>query len=237
MTRTYPERKYRELRGKRRVRALSFFILSFVLFLTAIYISFRAGSQQHGIIISLATLLSGLIFALLGKRALKISAEERIYRAGAMGEKQFKKILSQTDGYKFYGVPLKYGDIDALLISKRGVFAFEVKNYSGEIHCESGIWYRILRGKKEHINSPSEEALRHANALSRLLENCGIHTHVRPVVVFMNAQGRLQIHRCSVTVIHDKELLPFLSKFPPILRKNDKKSIAKCVKEQMFRNY
>ncbi len=109
------------------------------------------------------------------------------------------------------------GDIDAILISPKGIFAFEIKNYSGIIECEGDGWKRIKIGKgggryEGHVGNPSEEAKRHAFDLQNYLNERGFNVPVYPIVVITHSQAKLQCDKCSVKVIKPEDIRVLLNK-------------------------
>ncbi len=214
--RSYPERQYLLIRRKRRSRALKSAGIGIVSVILISIVLGRAEGIDVGmnfvfIFITSLFIVSVLSFGLMF-HYLKPSREEKKYNAGVVGEKQFMRILERYPGYKFYSLKLPHGgDIDALLISRKGVFAFEVKNYSGIIRCVEDEWSRIKIGKgggryEGYVGNPSEEAVRHANDLQGYLHRMGIPVEILPVVVISDKKAELHADKCSAVVLRADKL-------------------------------
>ena len=122
----------------------------------------------------------------------KIRGEGEVgrWRAGLEGEEEVASRLRSVLGDEwvlFSGVVVDgaWGDIDHVLVGPAGVFAIEVKNWSGEIVYDDDrrLWYRISNRAPngEILKDPVRQIEQAAAALRRLL---GIKT--TPVVVFTN---------------------------------------------------
>ncbi len=243
MGKSYPEEQLRRLRKKRRMNILKLAILFTFAMLGEIFIlNHFSGVLKIGFNIPflavLLLFLLALIFFALMLHYFKPSKDERKFSRGVEGEKLFKKYLDKLRGYKFYSLPLPHGgDIDALLISNKGIFAFEVKNYSGIIECEEDEWKRIKIGKgggkyEGHVGKPSEEAKRHAFDLQNYLNTKGFAVMVYPVVVITHSESILRCERCSVRVIKPQELRILLNKKNELTDKECKriyKEISKLI--------
>ncbi len=217
MKKSYPEEQLRRVKRRRRMTALKLAVLgTFTLFAASLILYHFYESLIIGInilFLGIVTLflISILSFALM-LNYLKPTKNEKQLKRGVEGERAFKNYLDKIDGNKFYSVPLPHGgDIDALLVSRNGVFAFEVKNYSGIIKCEGDAWQRTKIGKgggryEGHVGNPSEEARRHARDLQNYLRNRGLNVKIIPVVVITHPNAKLQCDRCSVKVIKPEQL-------------------------------
>ena len=240
MKRSYPEEQLRKMKKRRRLHALKLAVLgTFTLFTGSLllyhfYDSLFIGLNILFILIIAFFIISILAFVLMF-HYLKQSKKEAQLKSGVEGERLFKKYLEKIEGYKFYSLPLPHGgDIDALLVNKSGVFAFEVKNYSGIIKCVGDNWQRTKVGKggghyQGHVGNPSEEARRHARDLQNYLRARGIQVDVTPVVVITHTQARIDGSQCSVRVIKPQDAKTLVSS-NEILTEWELKQIAKEIK-------
>ncbi len=231
MVNSYPERKYRELRLRRLKRVFLFFLLGFMMTLVSFFVCDKiAVSKRLGLLLPITI---SVLFSIIAIALSKPSVEEQKYRVGVQGEKEFRKILNRESGVKFYNVPLNHGDVDALLVCRRGIFAFEVKRYSGIVICRDEEWYR--HRSMEHVKSPAEEAKRHAAELSRLLRGC-VNFEIIPVVVLVGAREVI-VDNCEMEITSAHNTHGLIKKYREIMSNREVKRIARCVKEQMFRKY
>ncbi len=235
----YPEKQLKKIKRKRRMKAFYFAsggVLSAIIGIIVIYYSPRFQLSFISSLLGAAVLfiISAILFMLMS-RNFHPTKEEKIFSKGVEGEKEFRKHLDKLAGYKGYSVPLPHGgDIDALLICKKGVFAFEVKNYSGILTCEGDTWRRTKIGRgggryEGHVGNPSEEAKRHARDLENYLLRRGLKVKVKPVVVIANSDAEIHRGSCSVPVIKMEELRNFLRR-EDILTKKEMKRVKNAIK-------
>lgn len=84
-------------------------------------------------------------------------------------------------------VPNKNGqdaEIDLLVISKKGIFVFECKNYGGNIYGDAKRknWIQYIGHKKSYFYSPLMQNRRHVEVLRRFLAEDGIKVPIIPIV-------------------------------------------------------
>ncbi len=228
MTKSFPERKYRELRRKRFLKKLIYLSIS-ALFLAAALILPKAGEVNR--IIHLILFATAMAFAFLAVKGARATVEEKKYRAGVEGEREFKKILSREKGIKIHNVPLRWGDVDAILISPGGIFVFEVKRYSGEVRCINDTWHRNGAALQQ---SPGEQVLRYAKIIDSLLRECGISASPIPAVVLIGTR-KLSAKNCTVPVIEGKDIHHFIAGASEKMSRKLVKNAAKCIKSRTAR--
>ena len=101
---------------------------------------------------------------------------------GVTGEDTFRDTLSgivDNDSVVFHSVPTYWGDIDYLLVSPGGVYAFEIKHHSGHICYDRAGWTRtkISGGGVAYtggIGNPSGQLTRNILWLKDYLNSEGI---------------------------------------------------------------
>jgi len=129
----------------------------------------------------------------------ELTVEEAKIRSGIEGESKLDNLLrSRFDdewtiiaGYRAYE-----GEIDRILVGPKGVFAFEVKNLGGIIHCDGDRWWRDKTDRYGNVlerniriadnggRSPSRQINDATDALERLLRKNGHDVAVVRVIVF-----------------------------------------------------
>jgi hypothetical protein len=93
------------------------------------------------------------------------------------------------------------GDIDMVLVGPPGVFALEVKCYSGDYRNVGDRWeIRSTDGWKGLRKNPSEQANRNASHLGGLLKADGIDQWVKAVVVWAEPSSSLSVENPMVAV-------------------------------------
>jgi hypothetical protein len=129
------------------------------------------------------------------------------YRQGQEGEERVVEIMRQNlDGnwVLLRNVTLpgrNKGDIDAVLVGPPGVWALEIKNWSGAYHNWGEHW-EITAGKrpKPVRSSPSRQAKKNAARLANFFRADGLRQWVEPAVIWVNRESRLAIEQPSVPV-------------------------------------
>lgn len=86
--------------------------------------------------------------------------DEAILEAGREGEQRVAALLGRTLGDEWTLLTGYYnarGEIDQILVGPFGVFALEIKNLNGQIHCRGDVWWRDKydsRGRIVEMNLP-----------------------------------------------------------------------------------
>lgn len=100
--------------------------------------------------------------------------------------------------------------IDALLITHKTIYLFEVKNYEGEYYIESDIWY-TLSGKE--IKNPLLQLNRCVSLLRQFLQKSGFKLPIKGKVIFINPEFTLYQALPQLTIVLPSQLNRFLSQF------------------------
>lgn len=120
-------------------------------------------------------IIIGLIFLLLWQAAkhhektkrhtngLPYEGEERV-------DKTLKKELEKKHYHVISNITLPFEDgttqIDHIIISYKGIFVIETKNYSGSIYTNTGSnWYQYLGKKKFQFQNPHRQNYKHILAI------------------------------------------------------------------------
>lgn len=131
------------------------------------------------------------------------------YGKGEQGEAIVANKLSGIENsYSYQNVMLPNSkmDIDHIVLSRKGIFVIETKNYTGRIEVYNDKWYRTEKRKfgltskrKLLLRSPNAQALSNAIMLRKfLLDKLPEDTHnklfVKPLVVLVNEFSPDDIH-------------------------------------------
>jgi hypothetical protein len=140
------------------------------------------------------------------------------WRAGIEGEQKIVVALIPLDDSYFLindiKLPSSRGNIDHILLSPKGIFVIETKNYSGGVRCYGDAWYVGSGGWAKPIGSVSKQAKRNAYELSSFLERTtGFKIYVNPICVFVNPSLELAIFEPAVPILRVAELSGFLEQF------------------------
>lgn len=158
-----------------------------------------------------------IIFNLLKKR--------NSYTKENLGEKEVSNILNKIKGYKLLNDIMIKGDsgtsqIDHILISKKGIFVIETKDYSGSIYGEeySRYWTQIINKRKNQFYNPIRQNYGHVKALERYLKRSNIFISV---IVFTN-KSNLEKIESETPVLQVKKLKKFIRKYKSDIRLSKK---------------
>lgn len=129
------------------------------------------------------------------------------YRRGQEGEEQVIEALRQNlDGNwtLFRNIVLpgrRRTDIDAVLVGPPGVWALEVKTFSGEYRNVGEHW-EVRAGRRWKLlrKSPSRQAQDNAARLANFFRADGLHQWVTPVVVWVDDESTLTVENPMVAV-------------------------------------
>ena len=128
-----------------------------------------------------------------------LTVEEAKIRSGIEGESRLDNFLlgQLNDEWTIIaGYRAHEGEIDRILVGPNGVFAFEVKNLGGVIHCDGDRWWRDKTDRYGSVverdipiadnggRSPSRQINDAAGSLERLLRKKGHDVAVVRVIVF-----------------------------------------------------
>jgi hypothetical protein len=163
---------------------------------------------------------------LLGKIKRLFSKEARDCYKGRIGEDTVIKILKGLDD-SYYLVndivlPSSKGNIDHVLLTPKGIFAIETKNWDGKIICNSDKWR--TRSKKTFFckyfkadGSPSRQAISNAFKLSEFIKSELFHdtfrVWVEGLVVFTNPNATLELKDPSVRILRSSELIDYIKNY------------------------
>lgn len=137
---------------------------------------------------------------------------------GSIGEKQVSTLLQKLDPNNYIlindiHIPKKNGStsqIDHILISHKGLFVIETKNYKGWIMGSenSQYWTQVIYKRKERFYNPIWQNLGHINTLKEFLGDSLYGVPIYSVVVFSNqATFKFKDTFTKARVIKSKDLL------------------------------
>jgi len=184
-------------------------------------------------------LFLGLILSGWGAKYL---ASSRSYQSGIEGEKAVVEALQELDDSYYLINDImagrRGGNIDHVLVSPKGVFVIETKNYTGDVRCEGDCWSKEGKYRPYEIRSVSKQARNNAAYLGDLIRRKvkpGIF--VRAICVFTDPGMGLQLHRPTVEVLRIAELAKFIMEAPPLTTLTDSEiqMVAKCIIKEHYK--
>lgn len=138
-------------------------------------------------------------------RVARLRMEAQNFAKGRRGEQRLVAFLRERlNGhwvlFRNIVLPGYQGDLDAVLIGPRGIYALEVKAYSGYHRNEGKKWQKRLLGVWRTVDSnPTRQVLRNAQRLHDYLESQGVDVWVEPRVVWAGS-GRVWLERPAAPV-------------------------------------
>ena len=210
-----------EREHKKAIKALILLIFFTGLILLLIYFSIRYSShpfvQKYGLYIFLLIFLGAIFLPDLRDLTDYYFFQRDIAEKGIIGEERIEEVLiNYPDDYILifnYEIPEpRIGDIDALLISPKGIFILESKNYNGTFRLSGSDLYKKTRFRtyKLLIKDVVGQIKRQKEALERYLKNNGIEIPIYPFLVFTSNHSFVEqpSPQTEIFVTHYK-LLPY----------------------------
>jgi hypothetical protein len=176
-------------------------------------------------LLALGFSLTNLWLIILGFLAFAFGSRYVYYyytaEAGIKGEKAVTEALRGLDDSYFLIndllLPRRGGNIDHILLSPKGVFCIETKNWSGDIRCYRDEWSKKGRIRIYPVESVSKQAWKNANDLSDLIRRrLNIGVSVTPICVFTDASAKLKLTRPTLAVVRLAELTHYIRDAKPL---------------------
>ncbi len=174
----------------------------------------------------LAIVFIALIF-LCNAAYIFLARQYNILNSGRRGEKLLYKAVKHLGGSNiiFCNLPVRYkrgrSELDALIISRKGVIIVEVKNHSGTIQ---GSWKDEKWQQRKHyrekttvieMDNPIKQMRRQRDIVKSILNACGEDVWVDTVLFFSNnnAKLRLNTREGDIICLGSTELIQFLDSY------------------------
>jgi cbb3-type cytochrome oxidase subunit 3 len=151
--------------------------------------------------------------------------EARRVQAGLKGEAEVTRLLVDTlDNHHYilndFIVKLgrKSAQIDHLVISPKGMFVLETKNWYGHIEGDENgeFWQRTRQPGQppERVPNPIKQNRRHLEVLREKLQQCGIDwPDITGLVVFTSPRATHYVHNGTMSVLNPKEATEGIARF------------------------
>lgn len=146
--------------------------------------------------ISIGFVISAMLLLAVMPNYKELKKQRAIKQGGIDGEKKVKEELEELNGkgYKVVnGVYLKGNtltqEIDSLVVTPKGIFNIETKNYGGSIAINKyGDWIRTKHGKTSYLKNPVEQVEKHKKCIKEIVGN----VRVIDVVVIANSNTTIE---------------------------------------------
>lgn len=175
----------------------------------------------------------GIGFMLIGTPFMKKAFS---YSSGIQGERAVEQELQDLDDSYFLINDVMIGDsggnIDHILLSSKGIFIIETKNYSGDIRCNRDQWKKKVRYRLYEMISVSNQAKNNARCLSNIIRKKANQTiYIQPICVFTNPSARLRLYEPTLPVLRVVELSEFIRQFHSVtsLSGSEIQAISRCI--------
>lgn len=174
----------------------------------------------------------------------ELAIDEAKIRSGLAGEARLDELLySLDDSWTIIaGYRAQEGEIDRILVGPNGVFAFEVKNLGGIIHCNGDRWWRDKTDRRGNVvernipiadnggRSPSRQINDAADALERLIKGNGHEVEVVRVVVLTHPRAALghisQLNIHFLAHVQNLDMQRVLSRGTPLFADQERKILT-----------
>lgn len=170
-----------------------------------------------------------------------LARQYNILNSGRRGEKLLYKAVKKLGGNNiiFCNLPVRYkrgrSELDALIISHKGVIIVEVKNHSGTIQ---GSWKDEKWQQRKHykekttvqeMDNPIKQMRRQRDIVKSILNSAGEDVWVDTVLFFSNnnAKLRLNTREADIVCLGSAELVKFLENY------QGKETISRVKMEKM----
>jgi len=169
------------------------FLTGLILLLSYFYIRYSSHPffQKYWFFIFLLVVFGAIFLPDLRDLVDYYFSQRDIAEKGIIGEERIEEVLiNYPDDYILvfnYEIPEpRIGDIDALLISPKGIFILESKNYNGTFRLSGSDLYKKTRFRtyKLLIKDVVGQIKRQKEALERYLKNNGIEIPIYPFFSF-----------------------------------------------------
>lgn len=168
---------------------------------------------------------AGILYVAHRLRIRQNDQETINLRAGLKGEVEVTRQLAESldnHHYIFNDLRIKTGrrsaQIDHLVVSPRGIFLIETKNWRGHLDGTEADdrWTQTKREGEPpiRISNPIQQTKRHAEILRLALDREGIvWTDIHPMVVFLSPRTTFDITDSSTPVLHPRHAVEYIAGF------------------------
>lgn len=172
-----------------------------------------------------------------GSMADRYSRRARDARRGAVAEEAAGNLLEDLPAGYFvvHDFVSKIGNIDHIVVSKKGILTVETKSHRGVVTCEGKMLKREGQPfEKDFINQAWAEAL----SLRDLLASHGIAApKPQPVILFANAYVQVRQPVRGVQIVSRRDFPAYLKRLPNRMGAGEAEKIFEILKSsqtQMF---
>ncbi len=168
-------------------------------------------------------LAMGVFYVAHRLRIQQNSREEKIVQAGLRGEVEVTRQLAESldnEHYILNDLLIKHGrktaQIDHLIVSPRGLFAIETKNWRGHIagHEDEARWTQTKEPGMAPLKvfNPIRQTKRHVDLLRQALLGAGIDwPDIFSVVVFLSPKTTFDVPDATIPVLRPQEAVRFIA--------------------------
>jgi len=192
------------------------------------------------VLLVLGFTLSNLWLIVFGFLALAFCGSYVYYHytaeAGIKGGRAVTETLQELDDSYYLiddiQLPRRGGNIDHILLSPKGIFCLETKNWTGDIRCNRDEWSKKGKRRIYPVDSVSKQARKNASDLGELIrKRLNIGVPITPICVFTNPSARLKLTRQTLPVLRVTELSQYIRNAKPLTNLTEEEilSIAQSI--------
>lgn len=124
--------------------------------------------------------------------------------------------------------------IDHILVTPKGIFCIETKNYSGlYLYAGPKMWVYYKNSQPHYIPSPQEQSQYHVEVLNAALEIRGLRNI--PLVIIANPYGRYEGDTVFCRVIKLEQLKDLVDSYEEIYSEKEVKNIADAILKTKYK--
>ncbi len=173
----------------------------------------------------------------MGSKADAYSGRALDARRGAAAEEAVGNLLNELPAGYFvvHDFLSKQGNIDHVVISKKGILTLETKSHKGVVHCEGEM---LKRDGQFFETDFIKQAWAEAYCIRDLLAGQGISApKPQPVILFANAEVQVRKQVRGVEIISRRYLPAYLDRLPSRMTAKEAEKIFDILRisqSQMF---
>ncbi|MBU3191901.1 NERD domain-containing protein [Clostridium bowmanii] len=165
----------------------------------------------------------------------KISKARRIISSGKKGEYKVNNILKKInlENILLYDINLRCDEcesqIDHILITHKGIYSIETKNYAGTINIDSnGVWKQITHRGEFNIDNFAKQALQHRRTLTKILKE---KYKINDIIVIANYDTKIiGSENSKIPIININNLSKYIDNIEVCCSDYDLEEISQLIK-------
>lgn len=177
--------KYSKKKEKLIRKYSNIFFVIYLVLNTAIIVIWHLPKIPSFMLISVSVITSYFVF--------RLDELYDNYRKGDIGEALVERELSKINSITAFHdicLPRINNNFDSVVVSKKGIYLIETKNYDGQLSSKGGTWKRKLNGQTYTLKDFTKQTKGNAAELKNFINN-KLHTtdteklYIEPIIVLI----------------------------------------------------